>query len=201
MAFAIFEPIQVLPRIRLSPGFALVDQSGASLTSDDLRGEVVLYGFAYGDCGEACDSTLSTMEEVARRVPTETDLGDVPFRVVTISLDPARDTERLGTVAERSGADGETWRWATAEPDELRRVAGNGFKVPYERSGDEIRFDPRFVLVDGWGVVRGEYRYSTLADDADKLVRHVGILGEELRNSTGVASVAYEAAHVFLCYP
>lgn len=201
MAFAIFEPIQVLPRIRLSPGFALVDQSGTALTSDGARGEVVLYGFAYGDCGEACESSLSTMDEVARRVPVETDLGDVPFRVVTISLDPARDADRLGALAERAGADGEIWRWATATSDELRRVVGNGFKVPYEQSGDEIRFDPRFVLVDGWGVVRGEYRYSTLADDADKLVRHVGILGEELRNSSGVASVAYEAAHVFLCYP
>ena len=201
MAFAVFEPIQVLPRIRLAPGFALVDQSGTPLTSDATRGEVVLYGFAYGDCGDECESTLATMAEVSRRVPAEVDLGDVPFRVVTISLDPSGDAERLERVADDSGADGEVWRWATAEPDELRRVVGTGFKVPYERDGDGIRFDPRFVLVDGWGVVRGEHRYSTLADDADKLVRHVGILGEELRNSSGVASVAYEAAHVFLCYP
>lgn len=32
MAFAIFEPVQVLPRIRLSPGFAMTDQS--ALASD-----------------------------------------------------------------------------------------------------------------------------------------------------------------------
>ena len=29
----------------------------------------------------------------------------------------------------------------------------------------------------------------------------VGVLEEEIRNSHGVASFAYEAAHVFLCYP
>lgn len=201
MAFAVFEPIQVLPRIRLAPGFALVDQSGAALTSDATRGEVVLYAFGYGDCGEECDATLATVAEIARRVPAEVDLGDVPFRVVTISLDPGRDADRLPAVAAATGADGEVWRWATADPAELRRVAGAGFKVPYEDAGDEVRFDPRYVLVDGWGVVRGEYRYSTLADDADKLVRHIGILGEELRNAKGVASLAYEAAHVFLCYP
>lgn len=201
MAFAVFEPIQVLPRIRLAPGFALVDQSGAALTSDATRGEVVLYGFAYGDCGDECEPTLATTAEVARRVPAEVDLGEVPFRVVTISLDPSGDGDRLDGVAAGSGADGEVWRWATADPDELRRVVGTGFKVPYEDEGDALRFDPRFVLVDGWGVVRGEYRYSTLADDADKLVRHVGILADELRNSSGVASIAYEAAHVFLCYP
>ena len=57
------------------------------------------------------------------------------------------------------------------------------------------------MLVDGWGVVRGEYRYQTLASDVDKLLHHIDILGEELRNSHGAASVAYEAAHFFLCYP
>lgn len=201
MAFAVFQPIQVLPRIRLAPGFSLVDQHGAALTSEVTRGQVVLYSFAYGDCGPACDATLSTAAEVARRVPTEVDLGDVPFRVVTISLDPTRDAARLSEVAARAGADGTVWQWATADPEELRRVVGGGFKVPFEAEDGSIRYDSRYVLVDGWGVVRGEYRYSTLADDADKLVRHVGILGEELRNATGVASLAYEAAHVFLCYP
>ena len=58
-----------------------------------------------------------------------------------------------------------------------------------------------FLLVDGNGVLRGDYRYQTLADDADKLVRHIGLLGAEIRNSDGASAVAYEAAHLFLCYP
>ena len=60
---------------------------------------------------------------------------------------------------------------------------------------------PSYAIVDGWGMIRGEYRYQTLADDADKLVRHIDVLGGELRNSGGIASFAYEAAHVFQCYP
>ena len=62
-------------------------------------------------------------------------------------------------------------------------------------------FDPTLVLVDGWGVIRGEYKYQTILSDAYKIVRHLGILGEEIRNSSGAASLAYEAAHLFLCYP
>ena len=42
MWFKIFEPIQLLPRIRLAPGFSQTDQSGAQVTSEDLRGSVVL---------------------------------------------------------------------------------------------------------------------------------------------------------------
>ena len=69
------------------------------------------------------------------------------------------------------------------------------------KQGLLVAFDPMLVLVDGWGVIRGEYKYQTLTSDADKIVRHLGILGEELRNAKGAASLAYEAAHFFLCYP
>ncbi len=45
VSFAVFEPVQVLPRIRIAPGFSLVDQSGAGYTSEDGRGNVTLYTF------------------------------------------------------------------------------------------------------------------------------------------------------------
>lgn len=202
-AFAVFQPVQVLPRIRLAPGFALVDQHGDALTSDGLTGQVVLYGFAYGECGSRCDSVRQTMSEVAARVGSEVDLGDTELKLVTVSIDPERDLARLDSLAGGWGADGDTWRWATGEdPELLQTVLSSGFELYHQRLEDgSFSFDPRFVLVDGWGVVRGEYRYSTLTDDADKLVRHIGLLGDELRNSNGVATIAYEAAHIFMCYP
>jgi protein SCO1 len=202
-AFATIQPVQVLPRIRLAPGFAFVDQAGLPFTSDATRGEVVLYGFAYGDCGSECDSVRDTMAEIAARADTEIDLGDTEFRMVTVSIDPVSDSNRLPELAESWGADGERWRWATGDdPEALRTVLSSGFELYHQQTADgSFAFDSRYVLVDGWGVIRGEYRYSTLAEDADKIVRHVGLLGEEIRNSKGVTSVAYEAAHLFMCYP
>lgn len=202
-AFATFQPIQVLPRIRLAPGFSFVDQNGDPFTSDAARGQVVLYGFAYGGCGEQCDSVRETMAEVAARVGSEVDLGGTELRLITVSMDPARDADRLPELAAAWGADGDTWRWVTGEdPETLRTVLTSGFELYHQQVADgSFAFDSRFVLVDGWGVVRGEYKYSTLAEDADKIVRHIGLLGEELRNSNGVVSVAYEAAHIFMCYP
>lgn len=202
-AFATFQPVQVLPRIRLAPGFAFVDQGGRPFTSDATRGEVVLYGFAYGDCGSECDSIQETMAEVAARADAEIDLGGTEFRLVTVSIDPASDGDRLPELAEAWGADGERWRWATGDdPEMLRTVLTSGFELYHQQVADgSFAFDSRYVLVDGWGVIRGEYRYSTLAEDADKLVRHIGLLGDEIRNSKGVTSVAYEAAHLFMCFP
>ncbi len=202
MAFAIFEPIQVLPRVRLAPGFAMVDQGDSLWTSDGARGSVTLYTFVYGDCGAECDSVHATMAEIARRAPSEVDLGDVDLNLVTVSFDPVRDVDRLQALADETGADGVRWRWAAVDVEDVDAVLGAGFRVYSEPRGDgSFAFDPAFVLVDGWGVIRGEYRYATVASDADKLVRHIGILGEELRNSHGAGSIAYEAAHVFLCYP
>lgn len=202
MAFAIFEPIQVLPRIRLAPGFSMTDQTGERLTSEDLRGDIVLYSFAYASCGEECDRGNATMRGVQERL-SEVDLGGADMRFVTVSFDPERDSsDALTAYATTIGADGDTWTLAAPAPDLAKSIIGSGFRTWYEERDDgTFAFDPTLVLVDGWGVVRGEYRYQTLASDVDKIVHHIDILGEELRNSHGAASVAYEAAHFFLCYP
>lgn len=200
LAFAIFEPVQVLPRIRVAPGFALVDQGGAVVTSDDMRGSVTLYTFAPVDCGGECSDLNTTMGEVGRRVAGTVDLGDANFRMVTVALD-SDDPERLAQAATESGADGSTWTWMGGPDAEVKEVVGGGFGVFYERAGASVDFDPVFIIVDGAGLIRGEYRYATLASDADRLTRHISLLGAELRNSKGASSLVYEAAHVLLCYP
>jgi protein SCO1/2 len=202
VAFVVFEPIQVLPRIRLAPGYLLTDQNAQSLTSEDVRGDIVLYNFGYTNCGSACTDMTTTMTEIQRRLG-EVDVGDTDVRFVTISFDPAADSpEQLQAYATDVGADPAVWTFATAEPDHLANVVKAGFKTWYEQQDDgSFAFDPVFVLVDGWGVIRGEYRYQTTASDTDKILHHLDILGEEIRNAHGAASLAYEAAHFFLCYP
>ena len=202
LAFAIFEPIQVLPRIRLAPGYALTNQDGNRVTSEDHRGAVTLYTFTYTECPGECFSLNETMAEIHRRVTTEIDLAGIDFELVTISFDTERDTpEVLSAAAAELGADPDDWQWLSGNSQTVRNVVGAGFKTWYEATPDGFDFDPAFVLVDGNGIVRGEYRYQTLASDQDRITRHVGILAEEIRNAHGTAAIAYEAAHLFLCYP
>lgn len=201
-AFAIFQPIQVLPRIRLAPGYTMTDAQGAPLTSEDMRGSIVLYHFSYLSCGDACDAAEETLSQVAERA-ADIDLDGRDFEVVTISFDPDRDTPELMNqrLADLGAPPSRTFA-TTADTNLLKTVVGSGFETWYEQQDDgSFSFDPVFVLVDGWGVIRGEYRYQVLAEDADRISRHIDLLGEELRNSEGAASVAYEAAHLFLCYP
>ena len=202
MGFAIFEPIQVLPRLRLAPGFALVDQNGEFFNSETARGSVTLYSFAPTTCDSDCRAIGSTMLDVQDRIATEVDLGEAEFSMVTIALDPS-DPAELSNTAAQVGADGDRWRWVGSHDEaDLRRTVGTGFQRYFETTETgEVNYDPSFVLVDGNGVVRGDYRYSTIADDGEKLSRHVAILAEEIRNANGATALAYEAAHLFLCYP
>lgn len=201
MAFAILQPIKVLPRLRPAPGYALVDEHGDRFTSEDARGVITLYSFVPLDCGADCGQVTSTMTEVRDRVGTEIDLGDVEFRLVTVVLDPDASPADLAVAATRAGdtepADEHGWVWLGGSASQIENVVGLGFR----RSADPRDWSPSYAIVDGWGTIRGEYRYSTRLDDADKLVRHLDVLGGELRHRSGIATFAYDAAHAFQCYP
>ncbi len=199
-AFAIFQPIQVLPRITLAPGYSFTDQNGDRLTSEDMRGKLTFYTFMHTACEEPCINPvegLKTIEKVAERVDT----GALPVELVAISFDPEHDTpERLAQFAEDYGATSDRWHFVTGDERQLKTVIGNGFSVYYESMEDgSYKFDPRIVLVDGWGIRRAAY--WTGMPDPGIIERDLGLIMAEYENSEGATRLAYEAAHLFLCYP
>lgn len=200
-AFAIFQPVKVLPRMRLAPGFVLTDMEGRRLTSEDLRGKVVLYNFFYTGCGSRCDQMNATMQQVQAGIAAM-NLGAMPVELVSVSFDPARDTpEALRAYAAAIGADTSQWRFATGDAALLKETIGGGFEVYYDSAADgSFQFDPTFVLVDGWGIIRGKYRYQVRVPDSERILRHIGVLAEEVQKSKGANKLIYEAAHLFLCY-
>ena len=201
-AFKVFQPIQVLPRMRIAPAYSFIDQDNQVLTSETMRGQFVLYAFTYTNCPAPCYNTNDTIKEIQSRLG-EVELSGIPVSFVTISIDPDRDTpEVLKAYGTALGADFSQWKFATTTNKALlKTIIGSGFETYYEDKGDgNFALDPGYVLVDGWGIIRSEYRYATEVSDADRILRHLGVLAEEVKNSTGSAKLAYEAAHLFLCY-
>jgi protein SCO1/2 len=191
----------VLPRIALSPGFALVDQTGQPFNSEALRGSLVLYNFTYTSCAPPCPQTGDQMRAVQEHLP-KIDTHGLPVRLVTISFDPHRDGPAvLRKYGERWGADPLRWQIATGEPAHLKNVIGAGFGVFYEQAAPtpSFDFDPTFVLVDGAGIVRAKYRTATL--DLAVVERDLTLIATEAIQSQGSLRLAYEAAHLFMCYP
>lgn len=199
-SFPILQPIQVLRRMNLAPGYTLTDQNGTPLGSEAMRGKIVVYNFSYTNCSLPCISTMPLMQTVYQQLESLSS-SEVPIEMVTISVDPARDTaETLQAYATTLGADTAVWHFATGSPAELKWIVGSGFNLYYQSKPEgTIALDTALIIVDWTGTIRADYRH--FIPDASLIMRDLQVLSEEVQNSRGVARYAYEAAHLFGCYP
>lgn len=197
LLFAALRPLKVLPRIRISPGYLLVDQNGNRVSSEEMRGQITLYGFTSTDCGPACAGAEGVMADVAAQLEPQ---ADVPVELVTIAVDEqAAQPDALRAYALGKGIE-PTRRLLTGEAQQVKLVVGGGFNTFYERdSNGQLQLDPALMLVDGLGILRAEYRGRL--PSTSTILRDIDLLTQEARNSTGLTRYAYEAAHLFLCYP
>jgi protein SCO1/2 len=198
VAFFSLRAYGVLPRLGVGPGFALVDQAGRIVTSEDLRGSVVVYSFGYAECGSACDATYATIHDVQARLAEQDLPEEAPVEFVTISLDPERDSpQQLASFVASDGLAAGNWRFLTGEPGALETVVEQGFEVPYVELPDgSLQFEPTIILVDDRGIVRAEYRDEL--PTTSQLARAVESVVNEA-TSAGVSGMVYGAAHLFGC--
>ncbi len=201
VAFATLQPVKVLPRLRPAPSFILTDQTGQRLTSEDLRGQTVLYTFGYTGCDTACEPLIAIMNAVQDHA-ARYDAAGLPVALVTILFDPQRDaSESMRAYARSVGADPARWRVASGDPVRLKQTIGGGFEVYYApKPGGGYEYEPAAVLVDPFGMIRGEYRLQARSVDSQVILHQLDVLAQEMRNSAGAGRLAYEAAHLFMCY-
>ncbi|MHB1844259.1 MAG: SCO family protein [Deltaproteobacteria bacterium] len=163
-------PLPVLGRL---PAFELTDQGAGRFGSAELHGAPYVADFVYTGCHESCPLLTSRMAGLAAK------LSGTSVRLVTFTVDPARDTpERLRAYGEQAGADFSRWRFLTGSPEALRQLLVHGFRVTMgagERDDPgNVLHDEHLVLADGEGEVRGYYTADAdgvhrLADDARAL--------------------------------
>lgn len=188
--------VSILPRIRVSPGFALIDQRGETLTHEDLRGDIVVFGLVSQDCDQRCVTTLESMRTAAADtvIPTnesETELPEV--RLVAIIVDALAESDELGRFAAEHALDGERWSVVSGSEAAVRAVVASGFEVYLAKSADGgMVHDPGVFLTDHAGFLRAEYRTEnpragTIASDIERILNEAG--------SGSVGGLLYDAAH------
>jgi len=198
--FTIARPVVVLPRQRLSPGYLLVDKNGKSFSSDQQRGKLTLYSFAYTSCGERCNNLYRLLNELSEKIEAK-GLTQPPLEFITISVDWQNETpQTLSNFVRPVQTEHVPWVWLTGDEKRLKNVVGTGFDVAFQVQPDgNIFLDPILILVDGEGIIRGSFDLS--ATDTDQLVYYIDLLYKEIAQATGASKFAYEAAHFFACYP
>lgn len=168
-----------------APSFVLTDQFERPVSSDDLRGKVVVADFIYTHCPDVCPLLSQRMQALQARLRGEGLLGR-PVQLLSFTVDPARDTPPvLRAYAERYQADPEAWRFLTGPEEVVVPLIVRGFYLsvqalpsPTTRAGapdsgtpDEVMHSDRFVLVDGEGRIRAYYTGSDL--DPEQVLRDI----------------------------
>jgi protein SCO1/2 len=143
------------------PAFSLTDQRGQPFGTRELTGKVWVADFIFTACQEACPLLSQKMAEVGRRARS---LGP-DFHLVSISVDPARDTPAaLAAYGARYGANPIAWSFLTGPAEAIEAAVVGGFKVGMGRektSGEgaadfwQIFHGENLVLVDRELRIRG----------------------------------------------
>ncbi len=166
----------VLPKHWTLPDFALTERTGQTVHLADLGGKVWVADFFYTTCPGPCPMLSSRLSDVQKA------LGDqAGVRLVSISVDPEKDTpDVLKIYAERFKA-GEHWLFLTGQKDAIYTLARDGFKLPIAEAAPEgglIIHSTRLILVDKAGAVRGFYEGAS-ETGVQELVRDIRRLLEE----------------------
>jgi protein SCO1/2 len=161
------------------PAFTLTDQTGRPFGTRELEGKVWVSDFIFTACQEACPLLSQRMQDVARRTKQ---LGP-DFHLVSISVDPGRDTPaRLAEYAARYGANPVRWSFLTGPAGAVEDAVTGGFKVGMGReavtpdgggpSFFEIFHGENLVLVDRHLRIRGYF--PATPEGLDRLVEAIG---------------------------
>ena len=147
----------------------MTDSHGQRFDSADLAGKVWIADFIYTNCPAECPMMTARMQHVAKQLTGKTDV-----RLVSISVDPARDSpEALNNFARRFGGPTNQWFFLTGSPATIHQIAYQTFHV-----GDvlgKIEHSTKFVVVDKKCEIRGYYS-SFDQDDLSRMLKDVEAL-------------------------
>jgi protein SCO1/2/putative membrane protein len=153
--------------------FELTERSGRKVTNKDLLGKPWVVSFIFIKCAGPCPRVTGQMKLLQDR------FAGKPVRLVTITVDPKRDTpERLANYADNFGAERE-WLFLTKDQQTIYPLIRDSFGLTVQeetgatrRKGWEITHSTRVVHVDAAGRIRGKYDALDAVDMA-QLVREV----------------------------
>jgi protein SCO1/2 len=144
--------------IRPAPDFTLTTQDGAALRRADLRGKVVVVSFVFTTCNGTCPATTHRMGALAQALEQHGLFKGDRVRLLSITLDPARDTpEALRRYMRLYDADPVHWTFLTGPPAQVRKVLSAWGMWARPAAGGQLDHPSRIFLVDPRGRIREIY--------------------------------------------
>lgn len=176
-----YTPVEVTAEMEANPwdaegieDFSFTDTTGKKLTKQDLLGKPFVISFVFTLCRGPCPNVTLQMRELQDR------LKDYDFNLVTLTVDPERDTmETLDGYGREHHANFDRWRFLTGDQAEIYGLIHRSFKMPVEevqgenrKPGFEIIHSTNIMLVDATGRVVGKFN-AQKDEDMSKLRREL----------------------------
>jgi protein SCO1/2 len=169
-------PSSRLAAIQTVPDFTLTTQNEKPLKFGDLKGKVLLVSFIFTTCNGTCPATTHRMAQVQQELATRGVLKDDRVRLLSITLDPARDTpEVLRGYMKLYDLSSEHWTFLTGAVKDVQRVHTAWGMWAKPAANGQLDHPSRVFLIDGQGRVREIYNLTFLrpawvAEDVELLL-------------------------------
>jgi protein SCO1/2 len=159
------------------PDFSLTTQAGTPYRKADLKGKVALVSFIFTTCNGSCPATTHRMAQVQEMLKARSLDKDGRVRLVSITLDPTRDTpEVLRNYMRLYDADPAGWTFLTGPADQVEKTVAAWGMWARPAANGQLDHPSRIFLVDRAGRIREIYNLSFLkatwvADDIELLLQ------------------------------
>ena len=163
--------------------FSFVNQDGKTITNADVKGKICVVEYFFSTCKGMCPKMNEDMVSVYKAF-----LGNKNVLILSHTVDPLKDTvQALKAYSLRFDADPNQWMFLTGDKKQLYDMARYSYLISADDDTAGISIDKDFihdkhyVLVDGYGRVRGFYD-GLSKTDITKLIGDINVLLKEKTN-------------------
>jgi protein SCO1/2 len=147
--------------IRDAPEFTLQDQNGGEFRMSSLKGKVVLVSFIFTTCSGSCPATTHRMSLVQRELNSRGLLSDSRVHLLSITLDPARDTpDVLRGYMRLYDAHASHWSFLTGPANDVQKTVEAWGMWARPAANGQLDHPSRIFLVDGQRRIREVYNLN-----------------------------------------
>lgn len=151
--------------------FSLTDQTGQTVTLNDLKGRPWVANFVFTRCVTQCPMMCSEIRKLLTALNTDPAKPN-PVRFVTITIDPRHDSlDKIKEFAKIFGAERNEWLFLTGNEKQITELVRHGFKVAaWENFGTdrlpgmEFAHSMHLIHVDETGKILGRYESLNIQD-------------------------------------
>ncbi|WP_167855978.1 SCO family protein [Natronospirillum operosum] len=162
-----------------APEFRLADVNGDIVTSEDMRGQVVILNFIYTRCDEACPIHQHLIGQVQHAVNARGLHEDVVFITIATDTEDIASTRRImREMGERFRMGDRNWQFLFRQESDPPEITGNlaaEYGVRFEVVDEGVQMHGIVIhVIDGYGDMRA--RFHGLLADTEPMVSYVTAL-------------------------